>query len=65
MMAMVMARRHDIGNAAMSKKVRCADIDIAYEVVGEGTPLVLLHLGNSGGKPDTLTHFVRLEDSLS
>ena len=49
----------------MSKKVRCADIDIAYEVVGEGTPLVLLHLGNSGGKPDTLTHFVRLEDSLS
>jgi pimeloyl-ACP methyl ester carboxylesterase len=44
MMAMVMARRHDIGNAAMSKKVRCADIDIAYEVVGEGTPLVLLHL---------------------
>ena len=28
----------------MSKKARRAGVDIAYEVVGEGTPLVLLHL---------------------
>lgn len=28
----------------MSKKARCGGVDIAYEVVGEGTPLVLLHL---------------------
>jgi pimeloyl-ACP methyl ester carboxylesterase len=28
----------------MTKKVPCAGVDIAYEIVGEGTPLVLLHL---------------------
>ena len=28
----------------MSKKARRAGVDIAYEVVGEGTPLLLLHL---------------------
>ena len=28
----------------MSKRARRAGVDIAYEVVGEGTPLVLLHL---------------------
>ena len=28
----------------MTKKVRSAGVDIAYEIVGEGTPLVLLHL---------------------
>lgn len=28
----------------MSKKARIADVDVAYEVVGEGTPLTLLHL---------------------
>lgn len=33
-----------IGSAAMTIKARCAGVDIAYEVVGEGTPLVLLHL---------------------
>jgi pimeloyl-ACP methyl ester carboxylesterase len=30
--------------ATMSKKARIADVDVAYEVVGEGTPLTLLHL---------------------
>lgn len=28
----------------MTKKARSAGVDIAYEIVGEGTPLVLLHL---------------------
>ena len=28
----------------MSKRARSANVDIAYEIVGEGTPLVLLHL---------------------
>jgi pimeloyl-ACP methyl ester carboxylesterase len=28
----------------MSKGARSANVDIAYEIVGEGTPLVLLHL---------------------
>ena len=28
----------------MSKKARIGDVDVAYEVVGEGTPLTLLHL---------------------
>ena len=29
--------------AAMTKKVPFAGVDVAYEIVGEGTPLVLLH----------------------
>ena len=28
----------------MSKRARSANVDIAYEIVGEGAPLVLLHL---------------------